>query len=152
MGKGNNILHISNIIASFRVETTLVIFHNCRYYIYLGGIWLMVFNFTFSNVSVILWGQLNWWRKPEYPEKTTELTQVTDKLYHIMLYRVHIAWFELTTLVVICIDYIGSCKSNYHTITSTTAPVHWFGMMCPSEETCLLYDFCFCYIALWISN
>jgi hypothetical protein len=24
--------------------------------------------------------QLHWWRKPEYPEKTTDLSQVTEKL------------------------------------------------------------------------
>ena len=29
-------------------------------------------------------GKFYWWRKPEYLDKTTDQSQVTDKLYHIM--------------------------------------------------------------------
>ena len=50
-------------------------------------------------------GQFYWWRKPKYTEKTTYLQ----------------AGFELTILVVIGTSCIGSWKSNYHTITTTTA-------------------------------
>jgi hypothetical protein len=39
------------------------------------GLWFMVFNDTFNNISIISdyrGGQFYWWRKLEYPEKTTE--------------------------------------------------------------------------------
>jgi hypothetical protein len=69
-------------------------------------VYFMVFNATFNNISVIPW-------------RSVLLVEEADKLYHIMLYTSPWQRFELTTSAVIAIDCIGSCKSNYHTITST---------------------------------
>jgi hypothetical protein len=74
----------------------------------------MVFNATFNNISVISW------RSVLVVENTTDLSQVTDKL--CIEYTSPWTGFELTNLAVIDTYCIGSCKSNYHTIMTVTAP------------------------------
>ena len=70
--------------------------------------------------------------------ESTDLSLVADKLFHIMLYRVHLtrAVFELTTLEVIGTDYIGSYKSNYHTITTMTAPQYLYKNVFQPVRSC----------------
>jgi hypothetical protein len=79
-------------------------------------------------------------RKPVNPEKTTDPLHVIDKLYHIMLYTSSWSRFELTTSVVIGTDCLGSCKSNYHTITATTSPWKVYKMMV--NKICFLFQLC----------
>ena len=83
-------------------------------------IMLRVFIATFNNISVISWrSNLLVEETGSTLKKTTDMPSFIDKLYHIILYRVHLAWVGFKLNVTDC---IGSCKSNYHTIKTTTTP------------------------------
>jgi hypothetical protein len=50
-----------------------------RFFFIILDNWFMVFNATFNNISVISWQLVLLVEEPGYPEKTTDLPQVTDK-------------------------------------------------------------------------
>jgi hypothetical protein len=85
----------------------------------------MMFNATFNNITVI-----SWWlvllkeeiglpgenHRPDASHWQTLSHNVVSSTHR------HEQGSNSLTLVVIGIDCTGSCKSNYHTITTTTAP------------------------------
>jgi hypothetical protein len=109
-------------------------------------VWVMVFNTFFKKNSVISWGSVLstsllflwseekglelWWLTPIFQQyfsyilavsfigernRSTRRKPLTDKSSHLK-YTSPSSGIKLTTLVVICSDCAGSCRSSYQTI------------------------------------
>ena len=57
----------------------------------------VVFNSTFNNISVISWWSVLLVEETGVPRENHDMPYITDKLYHIMLYLVHIAMSGIRT-------------------------------------------------------
>jgi hypothetical protein len=153
----SHVLHFIHIYIYIYIYIDLIISVNKEVELSLIFVWWCLMPLS-AIFQLYRGGQFYWRRKPEVPEKTIDLSQVTDKLYHIN--AVHLALIEIrTTSVVISTDCIGSCKSNYHKITATTPPLSLiqclndFYICISSLETSLnyneLYYFCFIIRIMW---
>ena len=77
----------------------------------------MVFNATFNNISVVLWWSVSLVEETGVPRENHRPAASIE-------YTSPCVGIKLTTFVVIGTDCTSSCKSIYHTITTTIVPVN----------------------------
>jgi hypothetical protein len=106
---------------------------HCEYmYLYGFGSWLWCLTPLSTMFQLYRGDKFYWWKKLEYPKKTPDLSEVTDKFLSenvVSSTPLH-EWDSNSQLSVVTgTDCIGSSKSNYNTITTTTIPVDIYMIM-----------------------
>ena len=84
-----NLLRYSCVILYNLLSYSCVILYNLLYFSCFMR-WNVLCYSYFVLCQLYHDSQLYWRRKPEYSQKTTNLPQVTYKLYHIKLYQIHL--------------------------------------------------------------
>ena len=104
------------------------------------GLWFMVLSAIFNNIAVISMLSALLAEGTGVFGENHDLQQVTDKLPHIMLHRIFLAWpkFELTTILVmevyiIFLNNLSSYRSRYE---MRYLPFHntWYTNWCKQKK------------------
>jgi len=84
--------------------------------------WFMVFNATFNNISAVSWWSVLLVEETGDPRRKPLTCHLQTLSHNVASSTPRLMGFKLTTSVVIGTDCIVSCKTNYYTITTMTAP------------------------------
>ena len=88
----------------------------------------MVLNATFNNISVISWQSVLLVEEIGVSRETNDLSEVNDKLlsHNVVSSTPCLSGVRTLNVRAIGTDFIGSNKSNYHTITTTTVSCYFY--------------------------
>jgi hypothetical protein len=124
-------------------------FHWHDFFLGLGLLCLKPFSTIFQLYNVSWWSVLLVEETGEPGENHRPVASHWQTISHSVVSSTpHLSGFKLTTSVVIGTDCIGSCKSNYHSITTKMVPTFYKEKIYFYLQTLCVLNICQIYISL----